>query len=155
MKPVVFLQRVSNSSEGRGGGGGGGSEGAEGGEGTGGSGGAAVARSRFDMSISEMERYEVSDIRRFLRWANYNMTDALQVNKTSKCRRFCRTQWSYERSPCEYISCCFLFMCRLPLLRARVSSGRFTIFDYVRALKCFRFREFLAADSLSLTTYER
>lgn len=26
-----------------------------------------------------MEIYEVSEIKRFLRWANYNMTDALQV----------------------------------------------------------------------------
>ena len=74
------MQRVSNASDG-GGGGGGGSEETEGGEGSanGGGGGGVVARSRFDMSISEMERYEVSDIRRFLRWANYNMTDALQV----------------------------------------------------------------------------
>lgn len=83
MKPAL-LQRVSNTSDGGGGGGGGGgSEGTEGGEGTGSGGGGggngAGARSRFDMSISEMERYEVSDIRRFLRWANYNMTYALQV----------------------------------------------------------------------------
>lgn len=80
------MQRVSNASDGGGGGGVAGvSEGTEGGEGSAsgggtGAGGGVVARSRFDMSISEMERYEVSDIRRFLRWANYNMTDALQVS---------------------------------------------------------------------------
>lgn len=26
-----------------------------------------------------MENFEVSEIKRFLRWANYSMTDALQV----------------------------------------------------------------------------
>lgn len=38
-----------------------------------------MARPRFDESISVMERFMVSEIRRFLRWTNYNMTDALQV----------------------------------------------------------------------------
>lgn len=58
-------------------GGGGGKKG-EDGRSSGGA-GAAVPRRRFDQSISVMERYMVSEIRRFLCWANYNMTDALQV----------------------------------------------------------------------------
>lgn len=38
-----------------------------------------MVRPRFDESISVMETFMVSEIRQFLRWANYNMTDALQV----------------------------------------------------------------------------
>lgn len=45
----------------------------------GGGGGAVAARPRFDPSISLMEHYQASEIRRLLEWANYNMIDALKV----------------------------------------------------------------------------
>lgn len=48
--------------------------------------GKGVAKPRFDQSISVMERYEVSEIRRLLCWANYNMTEALQVCELCSAR---------------------------------------------------------------------
>lgn len=55
-----------------------------------------MMRARFDHSISVMDRYETSEIRLFLRWANYNMTDALQV-------RVCNTG---AGAACAFASVC-------------------------------------------------
>jgi len=56
------------------------------GDGSGGVGGVGMARPRFDNAISVMENFEGSEIRKFLRWANYCMTDALQVTFGSSRR---------------------------------------------------------------------
>ncbi len=53
------------------------------GDGGGAAGGVGMARPRYDNAISVMENFEGSEIRKFLRWANYCMTDALQVTITS------------------------------------------------------------------------
>lgn len=60
------------------------SNGGGGGDGGVGVGGGGVGRPRFDNAISVMENFEVSEIKRFLRWANYCMTDALQVRNMLK-----------------------------------------------------------------------
>ncbi|CAM9640348.1 unnamed protein product, partial [Ectocarpus fasciculatus] len=70
------LDQGATSPKAGGGRGGGGGDGAGGGSGCG---NALQSRPRFDSSISVMENFEVSEIRRFLRWANYCMTDALQT----------------------------------------------------------------------------